>query len=112
MKRYSGQDWPGALPCLREAARLEPDRAQFAFYLGVSALMQEEMHEAMGSLSRVVARGESPFLEESRFFLAKAHLRAGNIPAARRELQKTVELAGERRAEAQELLDKLASLSK
>lgn len=109
MARYSKEDWAGALPGLRKAANLEPQRTQFAFFLGVCALMAGNTDEAVESLSRAIVGGDTTYIEDSRFFLGKAHLRAGNLTAARFQFQKTVELQGGRSAEARRILDRLGN---
>jgi len=108
MVPYAKRDWPAALPLLREAARLDPGAPEVSFYRGASALLAGETPEAIESLRRVVSLGETPFLDEAHFLLAKAQLRSGNLPAAQAELRKVVELGGERRATARQLVERLA----
>ncbi len=107
MEPYARGEWNAALPALREASRLDPGAPHVSFYLGVCALLAGQRAEAVESFRRVVALGETPFLEESRFFLAKAYLGAGDVAAARAELTKAIELGGPRGEEARRLLDQL-----
>jgi len=107
MEPYAKGDWGAALPLLREAARLQPEAADAAFYRGACALLVGHREEAVESLRRVVALGETPFLEEARFYLAKAYLGAGEIEPARQELNAVVGLDGERRETARQILERL-----
>ena len=110
MELYSRGDWRGALPGLRAAAALDPEAPHIAFYLGACALLAGETHEAINQLQRTVDLGDTPFLEESLYYLAKAQVRAGNIIAARDALGKLIVLNGDRSEEAQRLLDRLDAL--
>ena len=110
MEPYAKGEWSAALPALREASRLDPDAAHVSFFLGACALLAGHHTEAVESLRKVVSLGETPFLEESRFYLAKAYLGAGDIAAARAELQATIELGGPHLDEARTLLVKLETI--
>ncbi|MBK9091163.1 MAG: tetratricopeptide repeat protein [Holophagales bacterium] len=110
MELYAKGEWSAALPALREASRLDPQASHVSFYLGACALLAGHRAEAVESLRRVVSLGETPFLEESRFYLAKAYLGASDIAAARAELQATVELGGPRLDEARKLLEELETI--
>jgi tetratricopeptide (TPR) repeat protein len=107
MERYSAGDWEGALPGLREVARLDPAAPQAQFYLGATALLASRTEEAVAALLAAVALGETPILEEARFYLAKALARKGDLTAARAELAAVVALGGDRKDEAKRLLNGL-----
>jgi tetratricopeptide (TPR) repeat protein len=110
MELYSRSDWQGALPGLRAASDLDPEAPQIAFYLGACALLAGETDEAITQLQRTVDLGDTPFLEEALFYVAKAHLREGGVTAARDALDKVILLNGDRSQEAQSLLDRLDAL--
>jgi tetratricopeptide (TPR) repeat protein len=110
MELYAASDWRGALPGLRVAAGLDPESPHIAFYLGACALLAGETDEAIAQLQRTVDLGDTPFLEEGLYYLAKAQLRAGNVTAARDALGKLIVLNGDRSEEAQRLLDRLDAL--
>jgi len=112
MQHYAKEDFRGALPDLRAAAKLNPKAPEIQFFLGISYLISEQTDRAIAHLRATVALGESPYLEESYFYLAKAFLRKEDIEAAQDALQKTVKLHGEREHEAQELLRQLETLSR
>jgi tetratricopeptide (TPR) repeat protein len=107
MGLYSLGDWNSALPGLRAAAALDPEAPHLSFYLGACALLAGETDEAIATLEKTAALGDTPFLEEARFLLAKAHLRAGDRRSARQELVEVVALNGDRLNEAKALLDRL-----
>ncbi len=107
MELYSRGDWKGALPGLRAAAGLDPEAPHIAFYLGTCALLVGETGEAITQLQRTADMGDTPFLEEALFYLAKAHLQAGDVTAARDALVKVILLNGDRSQEAQSLIDRL-----
>jgi len=75
-------------------------------------LLTGEPEAAIAQLRRTIALGESPYLEEARFYLAKAYLRRGELQAAESELRKTVELRGDREKEARELLQNVEAIRK
>jgi cytochrome c-type biogenesis protein CcmH/NrfG len=112
MELYTKGDWAGALPGLRAAAALDPEAPQVAFYLGATALLAGRTDEAIVALRATVALGDTPVLEEARFYLARAAFRQGDIAAARTELAALVALGGERRAAAERLLDSLGESTK
>jgi lipoprotein NlpI len=61
--------------------------------------------------AETIALGDSPYLEEAHFYLAKAYLQKGNTDEAKKLLQSTVRLRSEREAEARLLLRQLQTLA-
>ncbi len=110
MEPYARGTWAAALPLLTEASRLDPKDARSAFYEGACALLVGRAEQGIDSFRRVVALGETPYLEEARFYLAKAYLGAGDLQAARGELNEVVRLEGDRRDEARRLLERLDAI--
>lgn len=110
MRLYVRKDYAGARAELRAAAGLDRERPDIAFFLGVCELLTGEPGAAVAALERAIALGESPYLEEAHFYLAKAHVRRGELADAAAELEATVRLRGEREQEARELLQKLEAL--
>jgi Flp pilus assembly protein TadD len=107
MDAYSRGDYTGAIPGLEEAVRADPASPTARFFLAVSYLQLDRRAEAIGHLRGVIQAGESPYLEDALFFLAKAAIRSGDLEAARDELRRVVALDGERREEASRLLQEL-----
>ena len=107
MEVYSGGNYAGAIPGLEDAVRAEPALPAARFFLGVSYLQLDRRSEAIEHLREVTRLGESPYLEDAYFFVAKASIRNGDIEAARRELRTVIALGGNRRDEASGLLTAL-----
>jgi len=105
MEKYSVGDYRVAAAGLRG---LQTPAARF--YLGISDLMTGSPDEAIASLRAVDAMGETPYLEQARFFLAKALLASQNVSAAKQALEQTIALAGDREAEARLLLERVRQL--
>jgi hypothetical protein len=110
MRRYVDGDYAGAIPGLRAAAGLRPDAPQYAFFLAACHLLTNQVDPAVTDFQRAIALGESPFLEEAHFYLAKARLRQGNLPAARDELTRTIERRGRLEDDARQLLAQVNAL--
>jgi tetratricopeptide (TPR) repeat protein len=104
MAHYQRQNWAAAIPGLQAASKLDPEAAHIAFFLGASQLLNGQSRLAIAELRRTIALGESPFLEEAHFYLAKAHLQTRNVDEAIKELERTIQLDGERQEEARQLL--------
>lgn len=110
MTHYQQGDYRKALAGLQSAAQLDPGAVNINFYLAICQLLTGETENAIAGLQRTAALGDSPYLEEARFYLAKALLRKGEVDAAQQELRKTIELRGEWEARARELLQKVERL--
>jgi len=110
MRLYIKRDYRGALPGLEAAAALRPDIAPYGFFLGVCQLLTDQPAQAVPALNQAIAVGESPYLEEAHFYLAKARLRQGDITAAREELKRTIERQGRLAETARRLLAQVDAL--
>jgi tetratricopeptide (TPR) repeat protein len=110
MRRYVKREYAGALPGLSAAAGLKPDVPQHVFFLAVCQLLTGQLDPAVAGLQKTIALGDSPYLEEAHFYLAKARLRQGDIPAAREELGKVIDRHGRIEDDARRLLAQLDAL--
>ncbi len=110
MELYGRQDYLQAIPELRAAAPLDPKAPEPRFYLGISELVLGRIDDAISDLREVVALGETPYLEEAHFFLAKALLAKEDLRGATDELYRTIRLAGDRLAEARRILDQVTEM--
>jgi tetratricopeptide (TPR) repeat protein len=104
MRHYQSGDYPAAISGLSTAAKLDPDAPHVMFFLGISRLMAGQPDAAIDALLRTVSLGDSPYIDETPFFLAKAYLQKGIIDEARTQLRGTVQRRGAREAEARQLL--------
>jgi TolA-binding protein len=112
MRHYSKADYAGAIPGLRQVAALDPKAADSHFYLGICYLLVGQTDSGIQALKDTLARGESAYLEDAHFYLAKAYLRQWELTAAQAELEKTIQLRGEHESAARALLAQSELLSK
>ena len=112
MKRYAQRDYAGAVAGLSAASKLDPEAPHVLFFLGISHLMSGQPDAGINALRRTIALGDSPFAEDAHYFLAKASLHKRDLATAEKELTRTIELRGEREAEARQLLGQLRDLAK
>ncbi len=111
MKSYPETDYTAAIPQLQIAAGLDPRAPNIGFFLGICLLLEGEANAAIDTLGRTVALGESLYLEEAHFYLAKAHLQVGDEASAREQLETLRDLQGDLQGEAEQLLDRLGESS-
>jgi tetratricopeptide (TPR) repeat protein len=112
MRHYVKGDYGAAILGLRAASKLNPKAADISFFLGICYLLTEQTDSAVKHLRSIIALGDSPYLEDAHFFLAKAYLREADLALARSELEKTTQLRGDREAEARELIQQVKKLDK
>jgi tetratricopeptide (TPR) repeat protein len=105
MAKYSAGEYAAAAEGLRGMKT-----AAARFYLGIAELMTGNLEEAVTHLRDTAAMGETPYLEEAQFFLAKALLGEKNVAGAAVELEQTIALRGDREAEARRLLEQVRAL--
>ena len=110
MKSYRQGDYADAIGALRAAVKLNPKDPGPFFFLGVSHLLANQTDDGIAVLQQCIGLGNTPYLEESHYYLAKAFLRKGDAAAARRELEEVVRLKGDQEDEAQRLLQQLSAL--
>jgi hypothetical protein len=111
MLHYVKRDYAGTIPGLYAASQLNSKAPDISFFLGICYLLTDQTDSAIAQLRRTVALGDSPYSEETRFYLAKAYVRKADFVAARTELKRVILLRGEREGEARELLHQLENLS-
>jgi tetratricopeptide (TPR) repeat protein len=111
MARYVEGDYAGTIPGLRAAAELNPSSAQISFFLAACELLTDQPEPAAAGFERTIALGESPYLEEAHFYLAKTRLRQGRVPAAQEQLRQTAARHGRLEQEARRLLRQLGAPS-
>ncbi len=94
MEAYQNEDYSEAVAKLRRALEENPQHLPTAFYLGLSFLMHGQTAEAADQLSRVVATGNPSYLEEARWYLAKAYFRLGRVEDGRQQLEFIRDMGG------------------
>ena len=110
MAAYATGDYQAAVRQLQVASRLDENRPDYSFFLGIALLLTDDTPAASAALQRTIDYGESPFLEDAHFFLAKARLRAGDLQSAHRALAIVARSQSPRGQEASELLEALDDL--
>lgn len=107
MAAYQRKDWNGALELLRQ----EPSNdARATFYRGACELLSGNSADAVTAATRVIAQGETPYLEEAYFLRAKAHLQSKATDSAVKDLESLVKLHGDWEKRASELLKQVREL--
>jgi tetratricopeptide (TPR) repeat protein len=107
MEPYQFNDYAKAAPALRAAAQLDYKSPAPRFYLAICELAQQQTDDAIGDLHAVIELGDTPYLEDAHFFLAKALLATHDLREAREELFRTIRIAGDRLSDARHVLDQL-----
>ncbi|MBI1723135.1 MAG: hypothetical protein HYR48_04430 [Gemmatimonadetes bacterium] len=112
MDAYADRRYPEAAAGLEAAIARGVDAAPAEFFRGSSLLMLDRSAEAAESYRRVIALGETPYLTESHYYLAKALLRLGRGGQARDELRRAAARGGEVAAQAAALADSVEAWSR
>lgn len=107
MRHYVKAEYATAISGLREAFELNPKAAEIRFFLGVCYLQVGETERAINHLRATISLGDSPYLEDAHFYLAKAYLKKRDVNAANKQLREVIGLQGERRREAQSLMEQI-----
>ena len=107
MKHYQEGAYARAIPELRAAAGLKAESAQTRFFLGICLLITGQSDEGIEELGKTEALGDPAYLDEARFYLAKAYLGKGDVAGAKEKLRQVVESDGRIRDEAAGLLRQL-----
>lgn len=94
MERYLKGDFAGAIPGLRESLAARSNGPQASFYLGVCSLLTGDSPAGVKDLQLVIDAGNNPYLEQARYYLAKALLGRGDIPGARVQLNNVIAMHG------------------
>jgi len=110
MKLYERADYRDAMITLSSAAALDPRGPHICFFLGISHLLLNQNRAAVEWLQATIALGDSAYLEDAHFYLAKALLRQNDLGAAQTHLKRVVQLRDSRSEEARQLLTQLERL--
>jgi TolA-binding protein len=99
---YVQRDYAAAIPGLASV-----DSVEARFYLGICNLYTGNHNAGIAELQKVIAAGDTPYLEQARFYLAKGLIKAGNLAGAREQLNLTIALHGDMDEQAEALLARL-----
>lgn len=90
MDAYVAEDYAAAVDGLRATLAAGGDEPPVHFFLGASLLMLDRPEEAIDAFAAVEASGDSPYVDEARFYRAKALLSEGEAEEALEFLQGVV----------------------
>jgi len=107
MALYQEGRYDAAIPDLRAAADLNPEGAGSRFFLGICLLLTGQTDAGIGELQATISLGESVYLEEAHFYLAKALLGRGDVGGAKEEFNWVLEKGGNLKEEASRILAQL-----
>ena len=110
MVAYSTGDYRGAESGLEAALAAGVDPAPANFFRGASLLMLDRDREAADAFYAVIPAGESPYLAEAHYYLAKALLRMGDADGALAQLASSASGETEVAALSLALADSVAAL--
>ena len=110
MEHYRRADYQAAVDHLRVAAEMDPEAAHTRFFLGVAHLMLGQDDAGIARLRATIALGDSPYLEDAHFYLAKAFLKRKDLGAAETQLNALIRLPGSKSDEARRLLARIQKL--
>jgi tetratricopeptide (TPR) repeat protein len=110
MEHYRRADYRAAVDDLRVAAEMDPEAAHTRFFLGVAHLMLGQDDAGIARLRATIALGDSPYLEDAHFYLAKAFLKRKDLGAAETQLNALIRLPGSKSDEARRLLSGIQTL--
>src|SRR5262249_39206177 len=106
MKIYARGEYRDAVPALESAAGMGNAPGP-RFYLGICRLVTGDASKAAAELERVIAFGDSPYLEKAQFFLGKARLGQKDSRGAVQALEAAAALHGDYEDQARTLLQQL-----
>ncbi len=110
MNAYIDARYNEAADFLENAVRLEPTAPDINFYLGVCKLLVGRPQESITPLTNAAAAGNSPFLQSSHYYLAKAYIQSIKLAEAETELRRAIAVPGRLTADAKALLTRLQTL--
>jgi hypothetical protein len=104
MVRYSSTDYSGAIAGLQAAASAHPDFVEARLYLGICYLFANNRPSGIAELRAVTRAGNTPYLEQARFYLAKGLLGTGDSTGARQQLDLLIASHGDMVQQGEALL--------
>lgn len=110
MQAYAEGDYATSAAGLDRALANGADSTPALFFLGASRLLTGQQAAAEDAFRRVVALGDTPYLPEAHYYLAKAFLQQGERDAALRELRSAATGDSAVAASAAALSDSLSRL--
>ena len=110
MERYALGDYAAAIPLLRAAVTRATDPDNARFYLAISLLQAGHTADGIAELETLGRDPQKGLAEDARFYSAYGHLQQGDAKKAIAALDRTIELEGDREAEARVLRAEIEKL--
>ncbi len=107
ISNYSQRDYQSAIDSLEAVVKRQPDAAEARFYLGICDLFTKKFAAGNRELRQVIATGDTPYLEQARYYLAKGLLAESNPTEAREQLDDVVAMHRDLEPQAESLLAQL-----
>lgn len=107
MEHYRKRDFAAAIPGLRASVAAHSDGPEAPFYLGICLLLTGDATAGMQNLQSVVDSGGTPYLEQSRYYLAKGLLAKGDVPGTRTQLESVIAMHGDLEKQSSALLTQI-----
>jgi hypothetical protein len=110
MKSYVAGKYGEGADYLSDAAILEPKAADINFYLGACRILIGHPQDSVEPLQQAAAAGNTPYLQSSHYYLAKAYVQMNQLEKAMQELQSAANTPGRLTTESKQLLAKVQAL--
>ena len=110
MQHYLQKDYASPIPGLQEVLQIDPDAPNANFYLGACYLLVDKTDLAIPRFQKTISLHELDYEEQAHFYLAKALIRKNDLIGAKAELDRTIQLHGDREDEARNLEQLLVPL--
>lgn len=110
MAAYMTGEFADAAVGLSRALAAGADTVPVEFFAGASLLMTDRPADAVAAFRTVIANGDTPYLAEARYYLAKALLGLGRADEALRELRAVPDGTAEIASEARALADSVEAI--
>src|SRR5260370_31529967 len=86
MEHYVKRDFAGAIPGLRASVAAQADGPEAQFYLGICSLLIGDRAAGVQDLQSLIGPGDTPYLECTRYYLAKGLPGKGDVSGTPRQL--------------------------
>ncbi|HLJ45073.1 MAG TPA: tetratricopeptide repeat protein [Bryobacteraceae bacterium] len=107
LEAYNRRDYVTAIERFNSVLGTHPDSAEARFYLAICHLLTKDTGTGTAELQHVIAVGNTPYLDQAHFYLAKVLLGRGDVAGARRELRDAMAVHGDFEKRAEVLLSEL-----
>lgn len=107
MRDYSNRNYAGALARLDAVVKAHPDLLVARLYLGICSLYNGKGNAGIEELRSLVAEGNTPYVEQARYYLAKGLIGSGDVGGARHQLDALIAMHGEMAQQAEALLARI-----